>query len=34
MLDLVKNAAVVYCGYCIRCSKAICEESNLFYEAV
>jgi len=31
---LVKNVVVVYCGYCRRCSKAICEEWNLFYEAV
>jgi len=34
MLNLVKNATVVYYDYCTRCSKANCEEENLFYEVV
>jgi len=34
MLDLVKNAAVVYYDYCTRCTKAICKETNLFYGVV
>jgi len=30
MLDLVKNAAVIYSDDCTRCSNEICKETNLY----